>query len=84
MGSPLRAPATSGDDAPTAMYMYVEDVDAFHAHAVANGAAEVAPPADQFWGDRMSVVKDPDGYQWSFATNVGEFDPANMPAPPEG
>jgi uncharacterized glyoxalase superfamily protein PhnB len=36
-------------------------------------------PADQFWGDRIAVFKDPDGYHWTFATNVGEFDAAKAP-----
>jgi uncharacterized glyoxalase superfamily protein PhnB len=32
-----------------------------------------------FWGDRMVRLRDPDGYLWSFATKVGEFDPSKMP-----
>ncbi|MCH7630408.1 MAG: hypothetical protein IIC07_00750 [Proteobacteria bacterium] len=31
------------------------------------------------WGDRIFQVADLDGYRWTFAQNVADFDPANVP-----
>ena len=56
---------------PTASLMiYVPDVDAAFARAVAAGATEERAPADQFWGDRMGTLADPFGHRWSLATHV--------------
>jgi PhnB protein len=76
---PGRAPATSGVASPIGLYVYCEDVDALFARAVAAGAKAVHPPQDMFWGDRMCHLTDPDGHAWSFATNVGDFDPSKAP-----
>ena len=78
-GSPAKSPATSGQTSPMAIYFYVDDVDSAFKQAVAAGAQPAMPPQDMFWGDRMSTVKDPVGYMWSMATNVGEFDMSKMP-----
>lgn len=61
-----------GDDAtPTggvgALYTYVPDVDRALAHA-RNAGAGVSDAEDRPWGDRVSVVTDPDGYRWVLAT----------------
>lgn len=68
-------PATSGLPSPMSLYIYCENVDALASRAQAAGAKMVCEPVDMFWGDRMCTVADPDGYRWSFATNVGDFDP---------
>lgn len=73
------SPKTAGIESPMALMFYVEDVDAAFARAVDAGAIAVKPPADMFWGDRACSVKDPSGYQWTLATNVADFDPANVP-----
>jgi uncharacterized glyoxalase superfamily protein PhnB len=78
-GCPVRCPATTGAASPVGLYIYCDDVDALYARATAAGAEAVMPPQDMFWGDRMCSVKDPNGYSWSFATNVADFDPANVP-----
>jgi uncharacterized glyoxalase superfamily protein PhnB len=75
----MRTPAHSGVELPLNFYVYCADVDALTARARAAGAQVLMEPEDMFWGDRMSQIRDPDGYVWSFATNVGEFDPARMP-----
>ena len=38
------------------------------------GAEPVLDVADQFWGDRYGVVRDPFGHQWSLAETVKEVD----------
>lgn len=70
-GSDKKAPVTSGTAPSLFLYVYVPDVDAFYKHATQNGAQSIAEPEDMFWGDRFCVLKDLDGYEWSFATNIG-------------
>lgn len=54
----------------TSIHLYVPDVDRTHQAAVEHGAEEIAPPTDQFWGDRHSSILDPFGHRWSVATHV--------------
>jgi PhnB protein len=63
---------------PVTIHLYVDDVDAFFAHAVAAGAKATMPPADMFWGDRYGVVEDPFGHHWSIATHKRDVSPAEM------
>jgi PhnB protein len=56
---------------PTAIYMYVEDVDALYERALQAGGVSVLPPADQPYGDRNAWVKDPFGNMWYLATHLG-------------
>lgn len=55
------------------LHLYVTDADASYARAVAAGATAVMPPADMFWGDRYSLVKDPFGHMWSIATHQHDY-----------
>ncbi len=63
---------------PISMLLYVEDVDAMFKQAIAAGATEVRPVADQFYGDRSGIVKDPFGHKWSIATHVEDVPPEEM------
>jgi len=54
---------------PVTIHLYVDDVDAFTAHAVEVGATVIMPVDDMFWGDRYGVVEDPFGHRWSIATH---------------
>lgn len=80
MGQPCRTPATTKVEAPMALYVYVEDVDALCARAKQTEATVRMEPNDAFWGDRVCQLVDPDGYVWWFGTNVAEFDPAKAAA----
>ena len=51
----------------SALYTYVDDVDAQVAAARTAGAG-VAEAEDKPWGDRVAVVTDPDGYRWVLAS----------------
>ena len=53
---------------PVTLHMVVPDVDAAVDRAVQAGATLTMPVADQFWGDRYGVVRDPFGHKWSIAT----------------
>jgi PhnB protein len=55
---------------PVTLHLMVDDVDEVAARAVAAGAEIFMPVADQFWGDRYGVVKDPFGHLWSIATPI--------------
>lgn len=64
-----KGPHTLGGS-PMFLMIYVPDVDAAFARAIAAGATEVRPVADQFYGDRSGTLKDPFGHQWTLATHV--------------
>jgi len=58
--------------------LYVPDVDAFAARAVAAGATVVFPVKDQFYGDRGGRLQDPYGHLWAVATHVEDVSPEEM------
>lgn len=64
-----KSPLTLGG-APVSLMLYVKDVDAAFARAVAAGATAVMPPANMFWGDRYGKVVDPFGHHWGLATHI--------------
>jgi uncharacterized glyoxalase superfamily protein PhnB len=55
---------------PVTIHLYVADVDAAVAKAVAAGAKVTMPVADMFWGDRYGTLEDPFGHRWSLATHT--------------
>ncbi|MGA3001445.1 MAG: VOC family protein [Acetobacteraceae bacterium] len=63
---------------PVTIHLYVEDVDAFAARAIAAGAKVTMPVADMFWGDRYGQFEDPFGHRWSIATHVRDVQPEDM------
>jgi len=58
---------------PVTLHLYVPDVDAAMARAVAAGATVTMPAADMFWGDRYGQVQDPFGHRWSMATHLQDL-----------
>lgn len=63
---------------PVIIHLFVEDVDAFAARAVAAGAKITMPIADMFWGDRYGRIEDPFGHAWSVATQLRDVTPEEM------
>ena len=63
---------------PISLMVYVKDVDAVVAQAVAAGGKLVRPVADQFYGDRTGGIDDPFGYHWYIATHVEDVPPAEL------
>jgi PhnB protein len=55
---------------PVNFYLYVKNVDAAVARALAAGAKPVMPITDMFWGDRIGGVEDPYGQKWTLATHT--------------
>jgi len=62
-------PQTLGG-AGVSLMLYVDDVDATFARAIAAGATERRAVADQFYGDRNGTLVDPFGHVWTIATHV--------------
>lgn len=63
---------------PVTIHLYVQDVDAAVAQAVAAGARVTMPVADMFWGDRYGQLEDPFGHRWSVATHTRDVSPEEM------
>lgn len=72
-----RSPQTIGGTAVSLM-VYVPDVDAVVAQAVAAGAKLTRPIADQFYGDRIGGVADPFGHSWFIATHEEDVPPDEL------
>ena len=60
------------------LMVYVEDVDRAFAQALEAGGTQKRPVENQFWGDRMGVLTDPFGHQWSLATCVEQVSPEEL------
>ena len=63
---------------PVTLSIYVEDVDATFAKALAQGARELRPVEDQFYGDRVGQLEDPFGHRWSVGTHVEDVSEEEM------
>jgi uncharacterized glyoxalase superfamily protein PhnB/uncharacterized damage-inducible protein DinB len=63
---------------PAMLYVYVLDVDATYARALAAGAATVMAPADLFYGDRNAGVRDAFGNEWWIATHKEDVPPDEL------
>jgi PhnB protein len=55
---------------PGALHVYLEDVDAAYARALAVGATSLTPPTLQPYGDRSAYVRDAAGTTWFLSTHV--------------
>jgi PhnB protein len=72
-----RSPEAFGGS-PVSLLLYVEDVDAVFARALARGAREKRPLKDQFYGDRSGTLVDPFGHAWTVATHTEDVPPDEM------
>jgi PhnB protein len=50
------------------LYLYVDDADAIYKKAIGAHAESIQEPHDEFYGDRVSAVKDKWGNKWWIAT----------------
>src|SRR5262245_59714141 len=76
----MRTPesATRSAKLPVEIYLEVDNVDQYHDRVRKRGVTITDPLTMQWWGDRTFKVRDPNGYELWFYTNVAE------PAPPLG
>jgi PhnB protein len=63
---------------PSAVYLYVPDVDASYRRAIEAGATAIMEPANQFYGDRHGGVKDAAGNLWWIATHIEDVSPEEL------
>ena len=73
----FRSPETLGGS-PVNIMIYVDDVDKLVRQAEAAGAKVTRAVENQFYGDRLGVLKDPFGHTWSFATHIEDVSPEEM------
>jgi PhnB protein len=73
----VRGPKSVGGT-PVTISVYVEDVDSVFETALAEGATELRPVENQFYGDRTGQFEDPFGHRWSIATHVEDVPPDEM------
>ncbi len=59
--------------ATSSLLIYLDDVDAAFARAIAAGATVERPVEDQFYGDRAGTIVDPFGHSWTLATHVEDL-----------
>ena len=69
-GSGYENPNAHGGRSTSGVHVYVEDVDAHHERAKAEGATINTPPTDQEYGDRRYDAEDLEGHDWFFAQSL--------------
>jgi PhnB protein len=70
----VKSPATVGATT-VGLNLYLADVDARFAQAVAAGAKIKRPVQNQFYGDRSGTIEDPFGHVWTLSTHVEDVPP---------
>ena len=65
---------------PVSLMIYVDDVDAMFARAIAAGGTGRSPCENQFYGDRSGTLVDPFGHVWTIATHVEDVRPRKWTA----
>jgi uncharacterized glyoxalase superfamily protein PhnB/ribosomal protein S18 acetylase RimI-like enzyme len=60
------------------VHVYVADVDATHARALAAGATSTRPPTTMPFGDRIGMAIDPFGVHWAMSTHLEDIAPAEL------
>lgn len=68
------SPQTVGGT-PVSLHLYLDDVDAVFARALAAGGTERRAVADQFYGDRLGTIEDPFGHIWHLSTHIEDVAP---------
>ena len=63
---------------PVSIYVYVEDVDAVYASALAAGATVISALTDQFYGNREGGIRDPFGITWWLASHIEDLTPEEI------
>jgi uncharacterized glyoxalase superfamily protein PhnB len=73
----VRGPLALGGTT-VAIHLHVADVDGAFRQAVSAGAAVIMPPKDQFWGERIAIVRDPFGHEWLLGGHLESVTPEEM------
>jgi PhnB protein len=73
----VRSPQAAGGS-PSAIYLYVDNVDAVWDRALTAGAKQIRPVEDKFYGDRSGTLQDPFGHTWHLATHQEDVPPDEL------
>jgi len=73
----MRGPRTLNGTS-VGVVLYVKDVDAAFAQAVAAGGTVKRPVKTQFYGDRSGTIEDPFGHVWTVMTHVEDVSPEEI------
>ena len=60
------------------IHLHGDNADAMAERAVAAGATLTMPPADQFYGERSSRLRDPFGHAWLLGHSIEKLTPEEM------
>jgi PhnB protein len=63
---------------PVHLMIYVDDCDAVFNRAIAEGATEMRPLRDEFYGDRTGNLIDPFGHCWTISTHTEDVSPEEL------
>jgi PhnB protein len=73
----VRGPRSLGGTT-VAIHLHVSDVDRAFEQAVNAGASVVMTLKNQFWGERMAIVRDPFGHEWLLGGHLESVTPEEM------
>ncbi|WP_055601759.1 VOC family protein [Streptomyces aureus] len=73
----FRSPKSIGGT-PVTLHVYVSDVDAVFARALARGAKELSAVKNEFYGDRTGQFEDPFGHRWNVASHIEDVPAEEM------
>lgn len=71
------SPQSRGGTSVT-LLIYTDNADELFHRAIAEGATELRPLCDQFYGDRSGTVTDPWGHIWTLATHIEDVTPEEI------
>ena len=60
------------------IHLYVDQVDALVERAVEAGATLIRPLADQFYGERTGMIRDPFGHEWLLGQHIEDISTEEM------
>jgi uncharacterized glyoxalase superfamily protein PhnB len=60
------------------IHLHVADVDQAFERAVSAGASVLMPLKNQFWGERMAIIRDPFGHEWLLGGHLESVAPDEM------
>jgi uncharacterized glyoxalase superfamily protein PhnB len=67
---PDALPASAIGDHSYVAYLVVDDVDAFHANALAHHADVLKAPTDEPWGRRELAIRSPEGHRFMLGQRI--------------
>jgi PhnB protein len=73
----VRGPRSLGGTT-VSIHLHAADVDQAFEQAIAAGASVLMPLKNQFWGERMAIVRDPFGHEWLLGGHLESVTPEEM------